>query len=425
MQRLPIAFLVVALSGGAQAQAKEGRADKPASAAEPSDPGEKAPAADASEPSDASEETPAAGGSEPSAEARTSPESRPPAGKPAERAVIRHFPQNELVTGNGELLFTLEHPELAGEVLVRFRSDKIEGGRVQQVQARRSTHGYVARLASDDAEPPGFVYWAVERMPDGSERPVFADKSHPHPVQVVDPAEVARERKELQARGGKSSRLFLTGEYVDFGSRRVRVADAVPAAGEAPQPRSRRFDDNYYHLQAGYAYSFFSTVEEIRFNVGRLSGNGATLYELAEPESFEPAIYYGESAITWFLISGLRLRTSLVLGISHDGFEGGGGGEFVLGHPDRTSLCLGLKGVTTLGITGRIRLGFLAVPRLPMGASVEITDFPVGSDFGVRLLYDLGYEIAPGTTVSVYGGYQGRTSVLGGFAAGGSAAVAF
>jgi hypothetical protein len=412
MRRLPmIIWVPLLLSHAVQAQppASETEKGKP-SAKETSGNGGAVPASASSGPDaavDAASDSPATGE------------------KPAQAAVIRHVPQNELETGEGELAFTMEHPELAGSVLVRYRSQGIVGGEVQQVQARRSLEGYVARLPADDVQPPGFVYWAVERMPDRSERPVFADDKHPHPVQVVDPVDMARERDELEARGGDRSRLFLTGEYVDFGSRRVHVGYGPPAPGAPSQPVSRRFDDNYYHLQAGYAFSFFSTVDEIRFNVGRLSGNAATLPDYGEPEQFEPAIYYGESAITWFLLSGLRLRTSLILGISHQGFEGGGGGEIVLGHPDRTNLALGLRGVTTLGITGRVRLGFLAVPRVPMGATVEITDFPVGSDFGVRLLYDVGYELAPGTTVALYGGYQGRTSVLGGFAAGGRVAYAF
>jgi len=338
----------------------------------------------------------------------------------AEAVRIQHLPQNELETGVAVLRFAAEEPDRVGRILVRYRS-----GQPGRQPTLRAESGYVARIPADQVQPPGLTYWVVERMPDGAERPVFASAESPHPAHVVHPDDAIHEHEELDARDGKRSRIFLFGEYVDFGTRRI-IVELPPMSSQTERtPESRTFKDNYYLLQVGYSYSFFTLVDEIRFDLGRLSGHGASLGEGEEPLAFEPAIYYGQSAITWYLFSGLRLRTALLLGISHEGFEVGGSGDLVLGHPDRTNLSIGFKGVTTLGITGRVRLGFLAAPHFPMGATVEITDFPVGSDFGVRLLYDIGYELSPGTVLAIHGGYQGRTSVLGGFSLGGTVRYAF
>jgi hypothetical protein len=89
----------------------------------------------------------------------------------------------------------------------------------------------------------------------------------------------------------------------------------------------------------------------------------------------------------------------------------------VLGDPDAASFTLGAEAITTLGATGMMRLGFAVTPALPMGASLELTSFPLGEDAGVRLLYDVGYAYAPGSALVLRGGFQGRSSVTGGVSA--------
>jgi hypothetical protein len=107
-----------------------------------------------------------------------------------------------------------------------------------------------------------------------------------------------------------------------------------------------------------------------------------------------------------------------LLGASQSGFEYGGGGELVLGDPEGASFGLGVEGITTLGATGHMRLGFALTERLPMGAALELTSFPLGDDAGVRLLYDVGYAYSPGSSIVLRAGFQGRTSVTGGVSAG-------
>lgn len=88
----------------------------------------------------------------------------------------------------------------------------------------------------------------------------------------------------------------------------------------------------------------------------------------------------------------------------------------VLGDPRDMHLDLGAEAIRTVGATAHLRLGFSAAPQIPMGATIEVSTFPIGDDPGVRLLYDVGYRFGPVTELRLRGGYQGRTSVSGGAA---------
>jgi hypothetical protein len=134
---------------------------------------------------------------------------------------------------------------------------------------------------------------------------------------------------------------------------------------------------------------------------------------------------FGRALVTMQPIEWLRLRGSILLGASQEGFEYGAGGALVLGDPSAVNLSIAGEALTTLGVMSALRMGFLAAPRFPMGAAVEVSNFPVGDDAAVRLLYDVGYEIAPGSAVVLRGGYQARTSVRGGLAGGLSLRYAF
>jgi hypothetical protein len=321
---------------------------------------------------------------------------------PAEPALITHVPLNEVLEGEVKLEFAVRSPDRAGAIVVRVTP--LTGRPTAfEVLAHRALQGYEARLIASKIAPPGFSYYVVERMPDGSERPVFADKNTPHHVHVVRPSAVEAERERLAARGGQRSTLLLSGELVDFGDRRLTTGGAMT-------------HDRYYRLEAGYAYSFLTTVEEVRLSLVRVRGEGGQYSDAPKPNSMrtEPGIDYGRAMVTVLALDEFRLRGAVLLGASQRGFEYGGGASIVVGNPRATNLDAGVEAMTTLGATAHLRLGFLATPRIPMGASIEITNFPLGDDAGVRLLYDIGYRFGPVTTLMLRSGYQGRTSVSGG-----------
>lgn len=314
---------------------------------------------------------------------------------------IRHLPPSSLVSNEAILRFEVTHPELAGTIVVHARKRGSQDAR--QIVAMRAGDGFQAVLPPDVAQPPAVEYWVVERRTNGTDVPVFASERAPYHVaiRVLEADEDAQ--RALADHGGHLSRLGLSGEYVDFGNRQL-------AGGAATT------HDRYYRLEASYAYAILSNVEEVKIAVGVMYGDAAT---------GSIGINYGGGSITWRALPIVRIDTSLLFGFSQNGFEYGGGTSLIIGSPRATTFTLGVEGVSTLGWTGRVRLGWLAVPRVPMAASIEITTYPAGQDAGVRLLQEIGYEIYPGALIRVRAGYQGRTNVTGGLAIGSDIVLAF
>ena len=336
-----------------------------------------------------------------------------PAAAPAAPTVepppfIQHVPLNKVELGPTELVFEVHDPDRAGKVVVWLKRD--DGKRPPVAfEAYRSERGYVVAIPTASIGEPGFSYWVVERVANGGERALFASAAAPHHVRVtLSPADES-ERERVRERAGKRSTVIANAEWVDFGARRL-------LAGGESHP------DHYYRLEAGYGYSFLRTVEDVQLTVVRVRGEAGKVVESFglpdATELLEPGIDYGRAQVTLFVRDGVRLRGSTLLGASQEGFEYGGGGAIVLGDPNAASFTLGVEGITTLGATGLMRLGFAVTPELPMGASLELTSFPLGEDAGVRLLYDVGYVYAAGSEIVLRGGFQGRTSVTGGLSAG-------
>jgi hypothetical protein len=325
---------------------------------------------------------------------------------PPVRAHIEHVPRMELPTEGAIIGFRVRNPEQLGRIVVRYRWGHDD--QVHDAAARLEDSGYVAHLWDARVEPTTLRYWVVAREPDGSERPVFASEDEPHPAQVRDPERSAYERRALARRQGRRSRAIVQGEYVSLGGRGVLGEDGV----------RRTHEEHYYRTEVGYSYAFFALVDEIRLNVGRMRSNAATVQG-------KRGLDYGSASITWRVADHLRLATTVLFGFSHAGFEVGAGADAILGEPEGTSLTLGLDGITTLGVTGRARLGWRTITRVPMGATVEVTTFPVDENAGVRLLYDAGYEIYPGAMIRAEVGYRGWSSTTGGLSAGANVALAF
>jgi hypothetical protein len=238
-------------------------------------------------------------------------------------------------------------------------------------------------------------------MPDGSEHAVFASPADPAPLHAELSRDETHERRLLTDNGGRRSHASLHGEWVDLGS------FDVPSITGANKDR-----DNYYQLEAQYAYSFYRTIDEIEFALGHLRG------DILDQSSYERrnkvGLDYGRAALTLALGSWFRVRGGVLLGVSTEGFEGGFDLGVIVG--DRSGTQLSIEGGFVSQLGGRVgtRLGWATIPRLPMGARVEITNFPTDDYLGVRLLFDLGFQITDAALVRLEGGYRGRTSLAGG-----------
>jgi hypothetical protein len=346
------------------------------------------------------------GGAQPSAGTATTDEPLAPdaAQVAAEqgRAFIAHIPRGSADADSIRLGFDVRGADLAGEIRVYFRALEGDMSKVQHVVVTRDEHGYHATIPSSAVRAPGVAYWVVERMPDSQERKVFASAREPAPLHVYYGSVDSREQRLLSEHDGHRSRALLRGEYVDLGD--FDVASPVNAAdGER---------DRYYHLEAQYSYRFFRTIDELEFALGSLRGDVLDQDDLTRRRKI--GLDYGRSAITFAFGEWFRLRTGLLLGVSTKGFEGGFDAATIFGN--RAGTEFELRGGYVSGLGGQFgtRVGWATVPRVPMGARVEITNFPTKDDLGVRLLFDIGYQLTDEALVRFIGGYRGRTSLAGG-----------
>lgn len=325
---------------------------------------------------------------------------------------IQHVPENELIAGATRLRFSVQRPDLVQAVIVFVRA--AGAAQAREFAALRVGDGYAVLLPAEVVQPPGFAYWVVARV-SGQLREVFASAEDAHAVAVRYSDAYLAEQRRLTQRGGHRSRAEVSAEWVDFGHRRL----------SADGPRT---PDRFYRVRAGYSHAFLSTVEEIALHVVRVRGESGELLTEGGRESVQrvrPGTDYGQAAITLLAFEGVRLQGSFILGASQEGFEYGAGGALIFGNPYGLHLAMTSEGISTLGITAGMRMGFLIAAGVPMGAGVEVSNFPVGEDTGVRLVCDLGYELGGGSLIALRGGFQGRTSVTGGPTLGGSFRYAF
>lgn len=404
---LTLCGLVLGMSARVQAQAAETPvADKPVAEAEP-----KAQVASdvdsAPKPEPTSSEAQASGESEaPTAEEQTlkAPPNAAEIAAREGRAFIGHMPVSSAQADAVTLRFDVRGHDKAGQVRVYFRPLEAPNEKPEMVLVMRESKGYFARIPKERAPEPGIGYWVIELKSDGIERPVFASADKPHPIHIHVDEDTAREQRLLRLFHGQRSRVTLRGERVALGKFKVKN----PPAGKAANDES----DSYYHLEAQYAYRFFRTIEELEFALGSLRGDLLDQAEITERR--EVGLDYGRSAIVFAFGSFVRLRTGVLLGVSTEGFEGGFELGTILGDRDGTQLEFKGGYVSSIGGQFGTRLGWATVPRVPMGASVEITNFPTDEDLGVRMLFDIGYELTQAALVRFIGGYRGRTSLAGG-----------
>ena len=328
----------------------------------------------------------------------------PPSREP--QVYVAHAPVSETESGALSLWFAVEPSDRVEAVIVRWRA-RTPDAQVHEAVVGRTTQSWAVDVHHEEIAPPGIVYWVVRRDPGpgeaaSREHAVFASEAEPHPVAVFEDEVSAYERRALAVRGGRRYRAGASFEYVSLGQRDLPPGVAGPRAA------------SYWRSSVTFGYSFFGVVDAIRFELGALRGEQELVGSDAARTKDALGFNWGSGELLFRLHELVRVRSRLVFGVSQSGFELGGALALVVGEPEGTGLELGVEGVTGLGVTGRLRLGWATVPRVPMGATIELTNFPTGDAAGVRLLFDAGYELYPGALLRVTGGYRGWTSVVGG-----------
>ncbi|HEY5946363.1 MAG TPA: hypothetical protein VIV40_12760 [Kofleriaceae bacterium] len=276
---------------------------------------------------------------------------------------------------------------------------------------RRDDAHWVAVVPADTVEPPGIDYYL-----DAGDQPVFASADWPHTMTVRSTPEDERRGRDLMRAHGRRSKLNTTFDWVEYGRKTYGMT---------------KLDDNYYRVDGDFSYRLLAyPLEEIR--IGGTYMIGQTLAAADQPcPTSEPCTNEAGVKAGWFelglaAVEGVRLDARMIAMATAEGFAIGGRGEARLGARDASHVAIGAEYLADVGSNGFFRLGWGKVPRLPMSATVEVTNLPASNRAtGVRLYYDVAREVAPGVRLGLRVGYAARYQSVAGFTGGAGASVEF
>jgi hypothetical protein len=311
----------------------------------------------------------------------------------------------------------IERPDLVTHATLVYRHE----GRVDEVPFKRSGNDgtpYVAVVPADDVTRPSVAYAIEVERTDGERVAVFASREDMQPVEVVGDFVDAREESLLARLGGRRFVLDSSGEYASFG---VTPAQVNGANG---QPSTRNVNDSFWHVEASFTYRLLRTVSEFGLRGGVYRGT-SVVPGVTDPSQFDVGLNYGAPFVRLRATDWLHFEGEFLTSVTEVGFALGGGGAVLIGDAYGSHLTLGGESISVFGSRGYSRFDVRATHWLRIAPIVEVTTMPHASNAGVRLLGDLGFDVAPGWVVTFHGGYQARSFDSGGVAAGGGLSYAF
>lgn len=311
----------------------------------------------------------------------------------------------------------IERPDLVGRALLVYRHD----GHVEEVPFKRSgndTTPYVAVVPAEAVNRPSIAYAIEIERTDGERVPVFASRDDMQPVEVVGDSVDAREETLLARLGGRRFVLESSGEYASFGTTPAQVSSG------SGQLSTRNVNDSFWHAEATFTYRLLRTVSEFGIRGGVYRGT-SVVPGVTDPSQFDVGLNYGAPFVRLRATDWLHFEGEVLTSVTEVGFAMGGGGAVLVGDAYGSHLTLGGESVSVFGSRGYSRFDVRATRWLRIAPTVEVTTMPHASTAGVRLLGDVGFDVAPGWLVTVHGGYQARSFDSGGIAAGGGLSYAF
>ncbi|HSO32850.1 MAG TPA: hypothetical protein VLT33_10040 [Labilithrix sp.] len=295
----------------------------------------------------------------------------------------------------------IDRPDRMRRALLVFRGGGTQG-EVEFERSSRGDLGYVAVIPATAVR--GDLTYAIElETTTGEHLPVFATRSDPHHVTILDSPEDRREAALLARLKGRRSIVQSSGEYATFGN------------GGA---------DQFYRVEGGYTYRLLGTISEFGLRAGVVRGRSLVPGE-TDPSKNEVGLNYGAPRVRLRVEDWLHVEGELLTSVTEVGFSVGGGGAVLLGDAYGSKLVLGFEGIQVFGARGYSRLDLAASSRVLVSPIIEVTTMPHADRAGVRLLGEVGVDLGQGFRLDVRGGYQARTFDLGGPTLGGGLAYAF
>lgn len=308
----------------------------------------------------------------------------------------------------------IDRPDHVRRALLVFRGGGSQG-EVEFERSSQGTLGYVAVIPA--AAVRGDLTYAIElETTSGEHLPVFATRSDPHHVAVLDSPSDRREAALLSRLEGRRSVVQTSGEYATFGRETATLG--------VPGNPARSALDRFYRVEGSYTYRLLGTVSEFGIRFGAVRGRSLVPGEI-DSSKYDVGLNYGAPRVRIHVEDWLHVEGELLTSVTEVGFSVGGGGAVLLGDAYGSKLVLGFEGIQVFGVRAYSRLDLAANSRLTVSPIIEVTTMPHADRAGVRLLAEAGFQLGRGFAVQVRGGYQARTFDQGGPTLGGGLAYAF
>lgn len=327
------------------------------------------------------------------------------AGGAARAERVHHVPPAE-AEAHAELELVAAAPASAPTLVAHYRTRGAAAFTALEL-VRRDDRRWVAVVPAAAVVAPGLEYYLV-----AGGAPVFASAAAPHHTHVAVAPDVARRLRDARRHASRRSRVHSSFDWTDFGTYK--------------SPGGADIADQYYRLDLDFAYRLWAyPLEEIRVGYTRLLG---TTERATSPEDAAAA---GARVSGWFgvglaPIAGLGIDGRVIVLATQESFGVGARGELRLGDRDRTHIAAGAEAIQAVGATGFVRFGWGTVPRVPMSATVEVTNVPASHrPAGVRLYYDIAGELGHGVRLGLRVGYAARSRDINGYTGGATASVDF
>jgi len=278
--------------------------------------------------------------------------------------------------------------------------------------ARDLDGNFLAVVPPSDTAAGTLEYFIGSRASDGPvEVADFASPGAPHAVALLGDNETRWRRELLAQESGNKSRFWLSGEFVDFGDRPTSTGNPV--------------HDFFGIVQLDYTYRILGWIYSIRAGGGYMRGDtwrrdpSDQRYVVPLPsDEGQTGLVYGFAEVRFRAGRFVRLDGKVILGAGPNGFDGGVGGQILIGREPGTHFDLGAEYITEIGMRGWLKLAWLTVPGLPMSLTLEATTWPRQDEIAGRVYFSIGHRFGRHFTVEARGGYATRDWHLGGPSAG-------
>lgn len=283
---------------------------------------------------------------------------------------------------------------------------------------RQKKDAYIASIPAAAVRSPGVEYFITGSLrSDSSELDIFASEEEPHRILVRHDEKKFHEAQILEAYRGRRSKVKLSTEWVNFGSRiyESRADDGTATEYSVP--------DSYLRVDLDFTYRLASLpLRSLRFGYTRLLG--ITKIDDLGPSCFPDqsdgcSEEAGYKVGGWFEL-GLSMRRATAVDLrgmvmaTSEGFKVGGRGELRIGDEYGTHIAAGADYMADVGNSLFFRMGWATITTFPMALTIAGSNIPADHlRRGLRVLYDVGHELDGGLRLGLRLNYQSRDDLAG------------